>query len=284
MIVDTCESHLRFARPDHWFLIPIWVFGEANLPYDEGVSGKTRRELQRRIRRHSFTLEVTRSVEQFDDFYHNMYVPYVAQNYGKCAKVASYESLYGVFQHSDLMLIRNQEQTIGGMLTLCDNGVSFLWALGIRDGNREYVKNGAASVLYHFCLQYLHEKGHKKVLLGWSRAFLHDGVLQFKKSLSQRIIGSYPNGYALRILSASPAAAFLRNNPFVFKRCGIYNAAVFWDGPQTPSLEEIGQLDGDYFHLGFARLLVYRLPRDETDAARDVPDNLPGHVELRELA
>jgi hypothetical protein len=284
MIVDACESHLRFARPDNWFLVPIWVFGEVNLPYDEGVSGKASRELRRRIRRHAFELEVTRDPRQFDDFYYNMYTPYVAQTYGKCAKLASHEFFSHVFQQSELMLIRNQEQAIAGMLTLHHGGGPFLWALGVRDGNREYVKDGAASVLYHFCLQYLHEKGYKKALLGWSRAFLRDGVLQFKKHLSQRIVGSYPNGFALRILSPTPGvSAFLCNNPFIFKRRGAYYAAIFSDADEIPGPEELGQLDTDYFHPGLTRLLIYRLRRDAADGTNHIPAELSEHIDVRTL-
>ena len=92
----------------------------------------------------------------------------------------------------------------------------------------------------HFGLQHLQNQGYKHASLGYSRPFLHDGALQFKKKWSQRIVSGYADGFAINILSPTPAAeAFLCNNPFIYKRRGVFYAAVFLAGDHPPSDEAL---------------------------------------------
>jgi hypothetical protein len=157
-----------------------------------------------------------------------------------------------------------------------------LWESGIRDGNRDYVKEGAGGALYHFGLQYLQEKGFTKAFLGWSRPFLRDGVLQFKRRWSQRLMASYPNGYGLKILSDTPAAkAFLCNNPFIFKRRGLLHGAVFVAADRPLTADDIQGLDRDYFYPGLSRLFIYCLGQDDPRMPDGLPAELAARIELR---
>jgi len=58
---------------------------------------------------------------------------------------------------------------------------------GVRGGNREYVQAGAVAALYEFALRHAEEKGCRKVKFYRSRAFLQDGALRFKRTLSQEL-------------------------------------------------------------------------------------------------
>jgi hypothetical protein len=285
LVLDCDCSHLRFARPDDWFLVPAWLLGAVDLPYDEHVHSRLRTKMRSIIRRNDYQFEVTRDPEQFEDFYHNMYLPYIKQTYGKCARVAPHQFLADIFRQSELLLLKKDGNSIGGYVLMHGKAGPYLWESGIRDGNRQYVEDGAGSALYHFSLQYLHEQGHKKAFLGWSRAFLRNGVLVFKKRLSQRIVGANDNGFALKILADTPAAkSFLCNNPFLFKRRGELLGAVFVDGQQTLSAEEIEQIEKEYFHPGMSRVMIYRLPGGPAATKDAAAPELGGRVELCTIA
>ncbi len=136
--------------------------------------------------------------------------------------------------------------------------------------------------LYHFSLQYLEEKGYKKALMGWSRPFLRDGVLQFKKKWSQRITDGHDSGFALQLLSPTPAVkAFLCNNPFIYKNRGRFYGAVFADGAKPLSSEDVRQIDKDYYHPGLSRLLVYCFGQEKPPLPGPVPPELAEHIEVR---
>jgi hypothetical protein len=281
IVLDLDVSHLKFAGGKDWFLIPVWVLGEVDLPYEEHIHSRLRTKLRSIIRRSGYQFEVTRDPQHFEDFYHNMYVPYVKQTYGKCARVNSHEFLGNVFRESELVLLKAGEKSVAGYLLMHGEAGTYLLASGIRDGSRQYVEDGAGAALYHFCLQHLHEQGHKKAFLGWSRTFLRDGVLIFKKRLAQRIVGSNDDGFALTVVSYTPAAtAFLQNNPFLFKRGGDLCGAVFVAGDQPLCAENIEQIHKDHFHPGMSRLFVYRLPGECPLPADTVSPEFARSIEL----
>ena len=278
ILAETFESHLNVAHTKDWFFIPTWVTGEVTLPRDAEATRKVD-DVLRRIRRHGLRCEFTRDPEKYDDFYHNMYVPYISKTFGDCATIASHESIRKHFQVSDLLLIKNDEGSIAGQLIMHEDTGSALGVVGIRDGNRDYVKAGAGGALYHFGLQYLQDKGEKKVWLGWTRPFLRDGVLRFKKKWSQRLVHGTFNGFLLKILADTPVTrAFLCNNPFIFKREGRLFGAVFTDSDTPPSTEDIEKIDTDYFHPGMARVVVYQLRSRQPSDSVCAPAS--EHIEL----
>ena len=282
MVLELTDSYLGFAKGSDWFLIPAWVIGKADLPRDAAALRKVSRNL-RRLRRHAFQYEVTRDSRQFDDFYYNMYVPYITERHGPEADLSSYEDLKTGFQDCDLLLIKDREKTIAGQLIRYESWGPHLWEMGVRDGNRDYVAGGAVgSAVFHFSLEYLQGKGHTEVWLGWSRPFLRDGVLQFKRSWSQRIAANGNRHLALRIVSDSPAArAFLCNNPFIFKDGGRFFGAMFVDGNRRLSADDLRQIDKDYFHDGLSRLLIYDLGGRCGPMFDAAPAELAAHIELR---
>ena len=95
------------------------------------------------------------------------------------------------FETGDLVLIKNQEETVAGGIVRYFDGGPYLWEMGIRDGDRGYLKEGVGTASYHLVLKYLEDKGYTNAFLGRSRAFLHDGVLRHKKKWSQRIIDGF---------------------------------------------------------------------------------------------
>jgi hypothetical protein len=74
---------------------PVWVRFE--LPLDPGGYSTTTRyrhkDMQRKIRKHGFTSSVSRSEADFDDFYHNMYMPYVQKRHTSASLVHPYEDM-----------------------------------------------------------------------------------------------------------------------------------------------------------------------------------------------
>ncbi len=282
ILLWTCDSQLRrFGRPSDWFLLPDWVLGEVALPRDAQATRKVRGDLQK-IRHHALRFEVTRDPRQFDDFYHHMYVPYTSRTFGNHAYVYSHKVLKRWFRSADLLLVVKDTESLAGQVISYEYATPHLFLMGVRDGDREAVRTGAGgSAVFHFSLQYLQEKGYKKAWLGWSRPFLRDGVLQFKRRWSQIIIDARFWGFGLRVLSPTPAVkSFFRNNPFIFKRDDLLYGAVFLDADKPLSADDVQQIGKEYFHAGLSGLTIYRLPSDDAPASSPVAVELPEHVEL----
>lgn len=285
MLIEVRKSHRKWLRACNWFFVPCWVIGEIDIPFNrEVLNGDSVKSDLRRIRKNGLEYEVTRDPRRFDDFYHNMYVPHISRAHGSEAYIVPYEEKKIQFQKCDLLLVKKDDKDIAGILLRHEPAGPRLWSLGIRDGNQEYLKAGAASALFHFSIQYLAIKGFSRVKIGLSRAFLRDGVLQYKRKLSQRITEGSADGFALKVLSYTPAArAFLRNNPFLFETDGALHSAIFVDPAQTLSQKELEEIHNAHCHPGISKLVIYRLQQGDAANPDTVPPELAEHIVLRSV-
>ena len=283
MIVQVRASHRKLLRSNNFFYIPNWVFGQVDMPLDSKVmkDSSIKSDL-RRIRKHSLEFEVTRDSKRFDDFYYNMYIPYITKAHRDNANVITYDEIRATFKNSDLLLVTKQSKPIAGMVIEYEEAGPRLWIIGILDGDSKYIKEGAVGALYHFSFLYLQDRGFTSVKSGYSRPFLCDGVLQYKKKWSQRIINTSRNWFALKIISYSTAVeAFLKNNPFIFESSGMLNSAVFVDTEKPPTLDEITKMDKQYFHTGLCKLFIFDLQNGNSVEQESVPPELSERIVFR---
>jgi hypothetical protein len=279
MLIKVIKPLRKLLRTKNCHYIPAWVYGEIDIPAAPN-SENLRRNL-RKIQKHSLRFEVTREPQKFDDFYYNMYVPYITKAHGNSAFIVPYEEKRTKFHNCDLLLVTKQDKSIAGTLIAYEKGSSRLWSQGIRDGNLDYVKEGAATAFYHFSLLYLEDKGFTKVKSGNSRAFLRDGVLQYKRKWSQKIIGTSRDWFVLKVLSYQGAAgSFLQENPFIFEKRGCLHGAVFVDGHDALSHKEIKKIYKQHYHPGLAKLFIYRLGHRDIAKQDNIPPELSERIVL----
>ena len=279
ILINMRKSCKKLLRHRNWFYIPNWVIGEVDIPAVPN-SRNLRRDL-RKISKHSFRFVATCEPQEFDDFYHNMHVPYINKVYGSTANIVPYKEKIKIFKNCDLLLVKKQEESIAGILIAYENGGSRLWTLGIRNGNLEYVKEGALTALYHFSFLYLKDKGFTKVNFGLSRAFLGDGVFQYKKKWSQRIVGTSTYWYALKVNNPTvETKSFLKRNQFIFEKTGLLCGVIFGDIQKPLSIKQIRKLVRNNFIAGLSRLFICNLNDDYAFDQENLPPDLADLVVL----
>ena len=201
--------------------------------------------------------------ERLKDFYYNMYVPYISKVHERNANIVTYDEVMAESGNLDLLLASKKGKFIAGILIIYEEKEPRLWVIGIRDGNFDYVKDGAVGALYHFSLRYLEDNGFAKVKSGYSRPFLSNGILQYKKKLSQKIIGVSLHHFALQVKTYSPEAkAFLQNNPFIFQSEGSLHGAIFVEEAKELIPSNLENIDKKYFHHGLSKLFIYSFDPD----------------------
>lgn len=260
MVVGVQAAHRHLLKLPTSLYIPNWLMGEVDLPLDPGVlKRESVRSDLRKIKRNELKYEVTQDPARFDEFYHQMYVPYITRTHGHSAFVTPYPTAKREFEGCELLLVSRGALVAGGMLIVRREPVPRIWSLGIRDGDRQHVKDGVLAALFHFTFDHLAAGGFRRVKLGWSRAFLRDGVLQFKRKLSQTLTSASPAGTALQILAWTPATqAFVTNNPFIIEADGQLSGAVFTEEDITAEPSTIAEIEKSHWHPGMARVSVYR--------------------------
>ena len=279
--VKTLGHFRRLLKPEQWLYVPGWVAGDVDLPLDPGVLRmETVRSDLRKIRKNTLRFHVTHDLKQLRDFYDHMYAPYIAQTHGGSAVIMPYESMKAAFPHCELLLVMQADEPIAGMLVSYAGATPRLWSLGIRDANRDFVRAGAIGALYHFSLQHLQEKGYAKAHLGLSRAFLRDGVLQYKKKLGMRLFRTGREWFAVRILDDSGATrTLLRETPVIVERDGLLYGLVCVDASADQLSEnDWERLDRQFFMPGLSQLLV--IPLGGSCDTQKVPAQFAGRIAI----
>ena len=262
VIADVHERHLKLAGASAGVVIPAWIRGYVDLPRGPEVMNRDSvKDIQRRIRRLGFEYEVTREVRSFEYFYQSMYLPYSMGRYGDGAVLKTKEEMKADFEKGELILIKKQGEYISGMLVSYDGELAKMPYLGVRDGSWELVSEGAISSGYEFVLQHLEAIGCRKLILGQSRAFLEDGVLQFKKKYGHKIMGAAIHKFVTKVVCDTVATrAFLQSNPFIIENSGEFHGIVFLDGNMPPTQQTLKEIDKKLSQPGLSKLAVCYFP------------------------
>lgn len=283
VLLGARRSQTQSMAAQGFFVIPSWVDGEVSLPLDpEVLNSRSVRSDFKKIAEHKLTYEVTTELGYFEKFYREMHIPYTRMAHGENAHIESYKIFRQKLRDWDLVLVKGETGYIAGQLITYEHAKPRFYLVGVKDGNREFVKQRALGAAYQFSFQHVVERGFPRAGLGFSRAFLKDGVLRYKQKLSQRIIGSSGAGIALKILSYTPAAeSFLQNNPFIFRSEEGLAGAVFADAGKQLSQKEERELNRDYFHPGLTRLSTYHFPEAGVSCEPKSSESLAYASELR---
>ena len=283
MVMEVPKSFRILYGQRKCLYIPSWVSGEIDISsHTKSDSVKTD---MRRIRKNNLHFEVTNGLSQFDDFYHNMHVPYIAKTFGNRAVIASYDFMRREFRkhglYNDLLLIKREEEYIAGILLGYTKNAVHLHSVGVRDGNLDYVKDGAIGALFYFPAVYSKEKGYSKVNFGLSRAFLKDGVLQFKKKRGMQIVDASKIGFLIEVLSKTVGVkGFFLNNPFIYIDKMRFKAAIFVPSDQSFSREDFARIYKDYYLRGLSKLVIYRIGEANSGTWGVVPSEFSDTVAM----
>ena len=283
MVTEFNKNFRIFFKRGKCFFIPYWIVGEVDISAD--ISFFTRNKSLasdlRRIRKNNLNFELTNELSQFNNFYHNMYIPHITKIHGNGVVLMKYDFMKREFKNCDLLLVKNGKDYIAGMLLAYTKQKVRLWSLGVKDGNSDYVRDGAIGALFYFAVNYLQEKGYKTVNFGASRAFLKDGVLQYKKKWGIKIIGTFKKGFLVKPLSVTAGLKeFLLNNPFIYMdKCG-FNSAVFIENPEALSKKDMEKLYKDYYLTGVSKLFIYCFGGNNIKRQEIVPPELSDRITI----
>jgi len=286
MVLAADKLLWRFLAKRAYFNIPFWVSSSVNIPLASSLLTKSRRIKSdiRKIKNRKLSFEVTRDRGQFDNFYYNMYRPYISAAHGNLAIFVEHDHMKEKYKNSELLLIKKGDEYIAGVLLVYRKKQAHPAYIGVKDGNFDYVKDGAIAAIFHFLIRLFKEKGYKEVDLGLSRAFLKDGVLRYKKKWggSRITYSSLTRGIYLvePLTNTAGLKAFLINNPFVFMDQGKINGAIFVDGDHSFSREELEEIYSEYYFNGMSKLSIYQFGEDNDGIQKVLPLQFSDRIRL----
>jgi monoamine oxidase len=281
------DAHRRMVRRPGFF-VPCWVGGEVDITdalRRMQASKGTRQDL-RRLGERAIELVATRDAAAYESFYEKMYAPYVRAMFGDRTFAMSREEMVGAQPCSELLLLKLDGEVIVGQIVLYESTRVRLWSVGVKDGDRVYLKGGTMKALDDLTFRYLAAKGYRFVHLGASRPFLRDGALDYKRRLGLRVTDQGGRGFVLRYRAESrAAAAFLAANPFIYFEDGQFKAAVHADAQTCEAQSARVALRERYALAGLATVSFFSLPAagdaQTTGTADAAGVGAPQHPERR---
>jgi len=269
MVVESPWFFCKFFKRKKDFFVPFWILGkvDSSLPLTRTVKSD-----KQKAKKNNLHFELTNELPKFHDFYYNMHVPYINKAHGLEAIIEDYNSMKAKFNNGELLLLKNENEYIGGMLLYYTQNQGHLYVLGIKNGEIKYVNDGAIGAMYYFAIQYLKEKGYKYVYLGESRAFLNYGVLQFKKKRNMQINQRSEMGFLIRPISKIEGVkGFFMKNPFIYTDKINFKSAVFVENDQLLSREDFEQIYKNYYLKGISELIIYRFGKVNNVINENIP-------------
>lgn len=296
---DDCDCSLMIAEVPCFyrtllgktkcFYVPSWISGGIDISVDNPSLFKHRNTSLKsdlsKIRRNKLQFEVTKDLSQLHNFYCNMYRPYIAKAHGNRAIEMSYEHVKSKFTGhgslNDLLLIKKGEEYIAGILLRRRKNKAKLGSVGIKDGNSDYVSEGATGALVYYSVCYLAEKGATKIDFGASRSFLKDGVLRYKRKWNQRISRKRKMVFLFKPLSkAGGVKGFFLNNPLIYEDKTGLNGAIFVASDQALSKSDFVRIYKDYYVNGLSKLVIYRFGEAGGKMADIVPSEFSDRIKV----
>ncbi len=280
----------RLSEKMKCFYLPSWISGEIDASFEEHAIFNNRNNTLmsdlRRIKRNKLYYEVAHELSQLQNFYYNMYLPYITKVHGDRSIIPSYDYVKSEFKRrgssNTLLLVKKKEEYIGGVLLLCRKNKTKLWIGGLKNGNLDYVRDGAIGALFHFSVQYLKQKGFTRINFGGSRPFLKDGVLRYKRKWNQKISNRKETGFLVKMVSKTDGAkSFFLNNPFIYEDKTGLNGAIFVASDQSLSKSDFARIYKDYYVDGLSKLVIYQFDKTDSEIEGIVPPEYSDKITVR---
>ena len=248
VLVGIDQFFARYLSRKGFMVFPEWLMFKLDpaKPLPTGRKNKALHENLKKVRKFGYTYEITRELSQFKHFYHHMYLPYAGNKHGDLSLVGDFTYLKKIFEKGALLLVNRGNESLAGFLIEMDvDSISARYS-GVRDGNIEYVAEGALSACYYYTISWAKEKGYKWIDFGHCRPFLNDGPFMHKKKWgmeimkSSRLMFETKSAFGMKICNyQNGLLEYLARNPFIALDRGKLKAMVFVRQDHPLTIEEI---------------------------------------------
>lgn len=179
----------------------------------------------KQLEKHDYSYEISTDIDKLKFFYHRMYLSYAYRRYGKSARCVDFNVMRSVFEKGKLILVKEGDEYISGFLVNIDKDTVTITCSGIMDGKTDYLRRHIGAARYCFSILWAKENGFKQLHFGFSRPFLNDGVLRYKrkwgatarKCRSDFVAGSYAGIFGFKTYTCNEGILdFLVHNPFIY--------------------------------------------------------------------
>jgi len=174
----------------------------------------------RRVEKSEIRWSTSTRMTDFESFYDDYYVPFVANRHAELGYIRGRESQRRAFRHGAIIWMDRNGERIGGVLMTSRGSTVTAGALGSLHGSPEPLRLGLVTAVYMAGLEYARTHGFRYYDLGFARPALRDGPLSQKRGWGGQLgpIEGVRHDLLLRWEELTPRVArFLEAVPLIFR-------------------------------------------------------------------
>lgn len=242
--MENAQSNL-FKSLNNELFLPTWLNSNAQLPLP--INNKSSKSDLRRIKRNNLHHYISSDINEAENFFKNMYIPYITARHAESSIAMQWPKLKGLLQENkaEIIFVMNDQQTIAGMvIDYCDNIPRF-WSIGIEGAKREWMDQGAIAACYYFSGLHLSKLGYSQVNFGLTKPFFNDGIFQLKRKWQPTITSASLSGFYLRHhFPQGQFSKFIEAFPFIHQQGDTLHGLVPFDDIPMQTLASKYKVNG----------------------------------------
>lgn len=219
-------------------------------------SSRRRSTFNQIAREKKFSYRLANTAQDIENFYHNMYVPHVREQFGSAAWLSTLERMKSRAD-AQVFYVNDGTRDVAGELIAIRDGTLFRFNNGVVSGQTSQGWHDAGNALYAQAILFGIDRGLRKMDMGLSRPFLNDGVYLYKRSWGAGVeLDPLANAtlYFANPGNSEGARAFLEMTPMaVFAQDGMVAQCHF--GSSIAEIDR-GQTEKSYRSPGLKALLL----------------------------
>jgi hypothetical protein len=236
-----------------------------------------------RIIRSDLKSIISKSSDDFNAFYSDMYLPYINQRFGNTMIAKKKRRLKKDFDSGFLMLMKDRQKFIAGAIVRVNNDTVTEATIGVIDGSAKYLKSGVSGEMDYHLHEWAASKGKKYINIGHTRPFPSDGVYFNKRKwmMSVRPDQDGVMNIAVKLcLNGQGAAAVWEPYPFIYQtKTGLVLLCTY-SGQEPLSMKQVKKFWKRFWTDGLNRIEIFAPGGFDPQARAYLNECFGSHVKL----
>lgn len=246
-------------------IVPTWVRQIAAIPEpaETLIAGRKMHGTRHRIARATrdgFHYRFSQSLEDFDHFYHRMYLPFVKSRHNHLALVTPYERLRRKwFARGGLLLVTRHDVPVAASICYLSDNTCYSIEGGVLDADEQLFQQGVNVLFDWYTVKWGRERGATVYDMGGSRGWRSSGPFAYKstwRTTVVRLSSVYSNWHVLGQCLSPALREHLNQIGFVSEIGGKFYGALFGEETNQPGEQELRRELAEVQQQGLAGLAV----------------------------
>lgn len=211
----------------------------------------------RLTQKHGYTYHLSYDPQEFEYFYHQMYLPTMEDRHGDLNLPLAKEDLIVYLKHGFLFLIKKAEQVVAGGLCYPQQKTLTLLVGGLLNADEELRRQGAMGAMRTLLIQWANQAGFETFNFGDSGPFLAGGIFQYKRKWGAKVVARNRRIW-LKVQRNNPAVCqLLKDHPIITvdKKGDLHGLIIVNNSREIDTSDEV-ELQKKYATPGLNSLLI----------------------------